>query len=242
MRRILLGLALRVLIATAISVLVWWLFITPFDRLPLPRSGVLIAVQILNFPVALAGEILHPIRGLQLLFEDYSTWCDFCSAGEAFLQQMRIAIPSYLVLLYIPALLRTIARRDPRSFRRIAVGLLVYAVFTAAYFLVTSDGNRRGDVRVAAMWLLILSAAAALASSKLRPRWKLAAIVALLLAGAWAFPFLMTFVVPKMDEVWPYFVPYLALLTLGVGGTLWLTWAIESGIDSWQRRRLEHGT
>ena len=63
--------------------------------------------------------------------------------------------------------------------------------------------------------------------------------MAVLLLGAWAFPFMMTFIAPKMDEVQPYYVSYLVLLVFGVGGTLWLTWAIESGFEWWRRRRLE---
>jgi hypothetical protein len=239
MRRILIGFILRFLIATVISLLVWWLSTTPFDRLPLPRSVVLVAVRLLNFPVALAGELFYPIRGMELLFEDHDTWCDFCPIGEMFRQQIRIAIPTYLALLYIPTVMRSIVRRDARLFKRIVIGLLIYAAFTTAYFLVTGDGDRRGDVRIAAMWFLILSAAAAFAWSKIEPRWKFTAVVAVLLAGARAFPFMMTFIAPKMDEVRPYFVSYLVLLIFGVGGTLWLTWAIENGIEWWQRRRVE---
>ncbi|HET8774710.1 MAG TPA: hypothetical protein VFP80_12990 [Thermoanaerobaculia bacterium] len=239
MRRTFFGFILRVLIATFISLLVWWLATTPFDRLPLPRSGVVTTVQILNFPVALAGEILYPIRGIQLLFDDYSTWCDFCSSGEMFRQQMRIAIPAYLALLYIPTVVRSIARRDSRLFKRIVIGLLVYAVFSTAYFLVTGHGARRADVRIAAMWFLIFSLAAAFAWSKIGPRWKFTAVVAVLLVGAWAVPSMMTFIAPKMDEVRPSFVSYLVLLIFGVGGILWLTSVIENGIDWWQRRRLE---
>ena len=84
------------------------------------------------------------------------------------------------------------------------------------------------------MWLLILSTSAAFAWSKLEPRRKLIAIAAILLIGAWAFPFLMTFIAPKMDVVWPYYISYLVLLLVGVGGTLWLTWAIENGMEWWR--------
>jgi len=239
MRRIFIRFTLRFLVATVISLLVWWLSTTPFDRLPLPRTVIITTVRLLNFPVALAGELFYPIRGIQLLFEDYSTWCDFCPVGEMFRQQMRIAIPTYLVLLYIPAAMRSIVRRDARLLKRIVIGLLIYTAFTTAYFLVTGGGDRRGDVRIAAMWFLILSATAAFAWSKIEPRWKFAAVVAVLLVGAWAFPFMMAFIAPKMDEVRPYFVSYLVLLIFGVGGTLWLTWGVENAIEWWQRRRVE---
>jgi hypothetical protein len=239
MRRAVIGFTLRLIIAAAVSLLVWWLSTTPFDHLPLPPSIIFIAVRLLNFPVALAGELFPPIRGIQLLFEGYGTWCDFCPADELFRQQMSIAIPTYLVLLYLPAVLRSIARRRPRLFKRIVIGLFLYAAFTTAYFLVTAGGDREGDVQIAAMWLLILSAAAACAWSKLELRWKVTAVVAVLLAGAWACSFMMTFIALKMDAVRSYFVPYLVLLIFGVGGTLWLTWAVENGIEWWQRRDRE---
>jgi len=115
MRRTLIGLAVRFLIATALSLLVWWLFITPFDRLPFPPPAVHFIVRLLNFPVALAGELLDPIRGIAVLFDDDGSWCDFCTVGEMFRRQMRIAIPTYLFLLYLPAVMRSIACRRRRG-------------------------------------------------------------------------------------------------------------------------------
>jgi hypothetical protein len=164
-RRISLGLVLRLIIATALSFIVWWLAVTPFDRLFRPRVITIGIVRILNFPVALAGELLYPIRGIQVVFRDDDTWCDFCSLSEMFRQQVRLAIPVYLFLFYVPAALRSIARKDARLFKRIVVGLLIYTAFATAYFLMTADGNRRGDVRVAAMCFLILAVAVARSSS-----------------------------------------------------------------------------
>ena len=191
MRRLILGFIVRLIASTVISLTVWCLFVTPFNRLPIPTAAVIVIVRLLDFPVALAGEVL-PIRGMELVFDDHGTWCDFCPIGEMFRQQMRIAIPTYLLLFYVPTLLRRVTRRDARLFKRIVIGLLIYAAFTTAYFLVTGDGDRRGDVRIAAMWFLTLSAAAAFAWSKIEPRWKSTAVVAVLLAGAWAFAFMMT--------------------------------------------------
>ena len=87
--------------------------------------------------------------------------------------------------------------------QRIVIGLLLYAFFTAAFFLVAGNVDWRDDARIAAMWFLILAASAEFAWSKIEPRWKFAAVVAVLLAGAWAFPLMMTFIDPKMDEVRP---------------------------------------
>jgi len=221
-----LGFALRLAGATALSLLVWWLAVTPFDRLPPPlsRSSFLfIAIRILNFPVAVAGELFYPIRGVQVLFDGYSTWCDFCPPDELFRHQMRIAIPTYLVLFYLPSLTRSIARRDARLFRRIVIGLLVYALFTTAFFLIIADSIGRSAFRAAALCLLILSAAAAFAWSKIGPRWKLTAIVAVLLAGASIF----SFIASDSGGTRPFFVSYLMLLIFGVSATLGMTWAIE---------------
>jgi len=229
LRRVSIGLILRLVIATLISLLVWWLSTTPFDRLPLRSPAILAIVRILDFPVALAGELLYPIRGMELVFRDYDTWCDFCPIGEMFRQQMRIAIPTYLFLLYIPTLLRAVARRDARLFKRIIISLLIYTLFMAAFFLVTGNGDRRGDVRIAALCLLILSAAAGVAWSNLTERWKAAGISFVLLLGAWSLAFTMTFIAP-LDGARPYFVSYLLLLIAGVGGALWLTRVIEHGI------------
>jgi hypothetical protein len=226
LRRIAIGLALRLIGATVVSLIVWWLFTTPFDRIPLPRSAAIFAiVRILNFPVALAGELLYPIRGLELLFRDYDTWCDFCSTGEMFRQQMRLAVPVYVTLFYIPTVLRSIARRNARLFKRVVIGLLVYATFTAACFLMTSAGGR-GAVRLAAIWFLILAAAAAFAWSPMDRRSKIGALAAVVLVGAWVFPFMM------LDAAYLNYVSYLFFLTIGVSGTLSLTWAIEKGLDS----------
>src|SRR6266852_1220902 len=103
MRRIAIGFIVRLVVSTVISLTGWWLFSTPFDRLPLPRAAIWPIVRVLDFPVALAAELL-PIRGMELIFHDPASWCDFCTNGELLRMQMRIAIPVYLLLLYVPTL------------------------------------------------------------------------------------------------------------------------------------------
>jgi hypothetical protein len=123
---------------------------------------------------------------MELVFDDHEPWCDFCPVSEMFWQQIRLAIPVYLVLLYLPTLFRSIRRGEPRVFHRVLIGLMVYAVFTSAFFLLSGSHHGRADLRIAAMWLLILSVAEAAAWSKLAPRMKAAAVGAVLLVGAWA--------------------------------------------------------
>ncbi len=232
-RRVSIGFVIRLVIAILISLLVWWLATTPFDRLPLSRNAIIAFVRILDFPVALSGELLYPIRGMELVFNDHNSWCDFCPAGGMFRLQMRIAIPTYFVLMYIPNIFLAVARRNLLRFKRIIIGLLIYAV-SIAFFLGTGDSMGRGDVRIAAMCFLILSVASAIAWSQISRRSKIIAVVAVFLVGAWVLRFMMR------DEVQLYYVSCLLLIILGVGGTLWFTWAIDNSIPWWQCRRLEN--
>jgi hypothetical protein len=124
--------------------------------------------------------------------------------------------------------------RNVRRFRRIAIGLLIYTLSTVAFFWITSDADRRGDLRIASVWLLILSAAAAVAWSNTTERLKAAAICSVLLVGASVFTFRMSFIAPRSSDVNPGFVSYLVLLIVGIGGTLGLTWAIERALDWWR--------
>jgi len=218
MRRFIIGFALRLIIATLISLSVWWLFTTPFDRIPLPRAVVVMIIRVIDFPVALAGEVL-PIRGIELVFDDHDTWCDFCPLGEVFRQQMRLAIPVYVLLLYVPSVIGSIARRNPRLLKPMVIVTSIYVIAVVTYFVSTSTWDRRSEVRVAAICLVTLAAAAAVAWSNLSARMRTIGIAAVLVAGAWAFSLLMN-----------DFVSDLVLLIAGVGGTLALTWGITIGL------------
>jgi hypothetical protein len=68
MRRTAIGFIPRPVTATIISLAVWWLFTTPFSRLPLPRAAASVLVRVINLPVALAGEVLDPFWGVQIVF------------------------------------------------------------------------------------------------------------------------------------------------------------------------------
>ena len=109
-RRAIIGFIVRLAIATAISAFVFYLWITPFDRQPFPKSVTMALIRVLDFPVALAGSFL-PIRGIYVLFDSFDNGCDFCTPAQHFWRQMRIAIPTYLFLLYLATLVRYVVRR-----------------------------------------------------------------------------------------------------------------------------------
>jgi hypothetical protein len=105
MKRIAIGFTVRLVVATLISALIVWLFTTPFDRVPIPRDLHIAAGRVLNFPVAVAGR-LTSYRGFDVWPESGSSWCCFCSWEYYVWSQMRVSIPTYLLLLYLPAAMR----------------------------------------------------------------------------------------------------------------------------------------
>jgi len=225
-RRAIAGFIVRVAVATALALTVLWLAVTPFDRIPLPRDFTGVVVRVLNFPVAVAGEVL-PIRGFAVVFNTYESWCDFCTTGERIRRQLGLAVPVYVLLFYLPNAIALIARRSKRLLLRVIVGLGIYALVTVAYFLMTSDYDRRGDCRIAALWFVILAAAAAVAWSSLSERTRAIGVSVVVVVGAWAFAFLVTFIAPKIDELRPYYLADLFLVIVGVSGLLSLTWTVE---------------
>ena len=108
MRRFIIGFTVRLVLSVVISLAVVWLFFTPFDRIPLPQSVVVTIIRIVDFPVAFAGNVL-PIRGMEVLSDNHSSWCDFCTLHELYWQQLRLAVPIYLLLLYVPKLITIVS-------------------------------------------------------------------------------------------------------------------------------------
>lgn len=241
-KQILVGFAVRAFVAAAISLFVWWLLTTPFKSVPLPGAVVIATVRVLNFPVALAGELLYPIRGFDLVFENGSSWCDFCPPGQMLWMQLRLAIPVYIVLFYVPALTRGIARRNPRFLMRGLIGLLIYSTFALTFPRLSSGLDPRGNLRFAAAGFVILTVAAAFAWSHLSSRLKLAGVLGVMFVGAYALGFTPTLIAATVDEAVAQYTSRLALLFIGVGGTLSLVWATEKLLDSLRGLRREPAT
>lgn len=65
----------------------------------------------LDYPVAVVGLLTYPVRGIDLFFNQGSTWCEFCSPGQMFWYHIRFAVPVYVALFYIPTLLLWINRK-----------------------------------------------------------------------------------------------------------------------------------
>ncbi|HJW96076.1 MAG TPA: hypothetical protein VJ901_20880 [Thermoanaerobaculia bacterium] len=208
------GFFIRLVIATAIAAGVWWLIITPFNRQPLPQAQFALIVPALNFPVALAGELFYPERGIALVTDDGGSWCCFCSPAMMTWRQLRIAIPAYLFVLYLPAIIRFIAR-DRRLLLRVITGLLIYAAGIALF------SDFLGLVRES-KWFLILACAATIAWAKLAPELRIAAMILVLLDGAW--------ILRNIDALWRgtsgYFA-HLATVVAAVATLLLLVWLIE---------------
>ena len=237
--RLLVGFAHRVVYATLFAMLGWYACIMP------PESSWQTAIQRLlcyglTYPPAVIGQLTYPLGGMDLFFTHGSTWCDFCSAQDVFWYHLRFAVPVYVLLFYIPALFKWIARRDKLLFRRIMVALLIYVVMTALFFGLTSDGDRRGDIRVAATWLVILAASSTVAWSNLSLKVKAGGVAAVLLTGAWVLSLLMAFTAPKVDGIhMGFYIAHVFVLIIGVTFVLGMTWVIERSLDRF-RERMAH--
>lgn len=224
MRRAATGFVVRLAIATAISVGAWLLMVMPFDRPLLPLGMVTAIFRVIDFPVAVAGLLLYPIRGIEVLF-GAGDWCDFCSPAYFGWLQMRIAIPTYLFLLYLPSL----PQPERRTWKRLAIALPTFAMLLWMELVL---GGRADEPRLIAKWLLVFTAAATVAWSSASPRVKIACSIAVWLAGSWALANLMPFIDPKTDSTWAYAPIYLVHVLVVVGGALWVTRVIEVSRDS----------
>lgn len=231
----LIGFSHRIVYAALFAVLGWYSCIFPPNfKWQEPVQKVLCLV--LTYPPAVVGQLTYPLSGMDLFFTRV-TWCHNCSAQEAFWHHMRFAVPVYVVLFYIPALLKWVARRDKLLFRRVMIALLIYVVMTALFFALTEGSDRRSDIRIATTWLVILAAASAVAWSNLGEKVKAGGVAAVVLAGAWAFSLLMTFIVPKLDGIHiGLYIAYVFVLIIGVTFLLGTTWVIERSLDRFRER------
>jgi hypothetical protein len=221
-KRAAIGFIARLLGAAAISAIIAWGFQLRFDEIPLPRNVYIRLLQVLNFPVALAGQLVPSIRGFDILYYD-GQWCDFCSLQYTVGRQLMLAIPVYTALLYLPKVLKPIRRsRDPR-FVKTVILTLTCATEIAVYFAIRGAADGASAVRLCALCCLIVAAAAACAWSSLRKPLKVAALAVVIVAGGWVSATVALGLNVRVDNAWVWFAGHLALVALEVTGALWIT-------------------
>jgi hypothetical protein len=105
-KRLILGAFHRLAYATAISVIVFLVAVQPLE---LSLHGATFwTIRILDLPIATAGQLLPcNERGVDLWFraEPGYSGCPHNPGPEFFGNHMRIGIPAYLLLFYLPSLL-----------------------------------------------------------------------------------------------------------------------------------------
>jgi hypothetical protein len=221
-KRAAIGFVVRLLGAAAFSAIIAWGFFLRFDEIPLPRNIYSRLIQVLNFPVALAGQLVPSIRGFDLLYYD-GQWCDFCSLQYMVCRQLLLAIPVYTALLYLPKVLTPIRRsRDP-LFVKTVILTLTCASEIAAYFAIRGGADGATAVRLCTLCCLIVAAAAACAWSSLRRSLKVSALAVVIVAGGWASATVALGLNVRVDSAWVWFAGHLALVALEVTGALWIT-------------------
>jgi len=227
MRRRVVDFIHRISYATLFAMVGWYSCVMPPER-AWQAAVQKVLCYALTYPPAVVSQLTYPLSGMDLFFTRGSTWCDFCSPQDFFWYHLRFAVPVYVALFYVPTFLRFAARRDKRLFKRIMIGLLIYVVTTTIFFAVTSGSDRRGDIRIAALWFVILSGASAFGWSRLDEKLKAFGVAGVILIGAWPFSYLMTFIAPKVDGIHiGYYIANLFVLTVGVTFVLGMTWLAE---------------
>lgn len=94
MKRAVIGFVVRLILATIIGGLSWYSCVSLIGSFPRLQS---FACFVIGAPV--------------VAVERYGSWCDFCSPDELMWNNLRIAVPIYILLLYIPVATRWSVRR-----------------------------------------------------------------------------------------------------------------------------------
>ncbi|SRR5258706_10480028 len=100
----------RVVYATLFAATAWYACTTPFTSGKEKRVLTWLCYTF-NYPTALIGRLTSPIRGMDVFNSAGSTWCDACTRGEALWYHIRFAVPVYVILFYIPTILKWIVKK-----------------------------------------------------------------------------------------------------------------------------------
>jgi hypothetical protein len=115
--RWLLGFIHRVAYAALVSFVVWFLWTARFDTLPLGRDLQLRIVSVLDFPVAMVSEQM-PLDGWRSIDPFSRDQMGHNEPNEkVLLWHLRLAMPVYVVLFYLPNLVLWIVRRFRKGSR-----------------------------------------------------------------------------------------------------------------------------
>lgn len=146
----------RLAYATAISAIVWLVSAQPLN---VSLKGLTSwTIRILDLPIATASQLLPcDERGLDLWYRvapGYSS-CPHNPGPEFFGNHMRIGVPAYLALFYLPNLLLAARRRWRRSKATVAAVVVVLAlIFAAAPAFSAGRGPSTPDERSKAVNLV----------------------------------------------------------------------------------------
>lgn len=137
------GASHRLAYAVAISSVVWVLAVQPLN---LPADGLAFRmVQVLDLPIATASQLLPcDESGLDLWYRvgPGQSSCPHNPGREFFLNHMRIGVPAYVLLLYVPSIFR--ATRDWWRRRRAPVAGSALLVTALSFLSDPGLGANRG--------------------------------------------------------------------------------------------------
>jgi hypothetical protein len=105
----------RVVYATLIGFITWFLWTARYDTLPLGRDAQNAIVKVLAAPVAFVSRLTPP-AGWKALDPFTSDVVGHNEPNEKLLLwHLRLAVPTYVVIFYIPSLIRLLVRRARRA-------------------------------------------------------------------------------------------------------------------------------
>ena len=111
MTRAVIGFIHRVVYATVFALLAWHACTWPLNNSAVERRVATVVCYTFNFPTAVVGRVTSPYRGGDAFFDRGGEWCDFCPAQQVLWNHVRFAVPVYVILFYVPTLVRWIVRR-----------------------------------------------------------------------------------------------------------------------------------
>lgn len=168
------------------SLMGWYACIAPWNS-EWQASVQTTLCYVLTFLPAVVSQFTQPLSSMDLFFARV-TWCHNCSTQEAVWRHLRVAVPVYVALFYMPAVLKSVVAHSRVLRRRILIFSVLFPVTTSILFLSTASGDRGDEVRAAGFWLLIWAAVATVVWSSLGDSIKRVSVLGIILIGAAFLP------------------------------------------------------